>query len=178
MVYKKPNSRSKITQKSKAAIDLDQNRKTNTKPSKLKINTFPYHHISAVVGFFTRSINLVRILCIFVKSLTRNLMHFSAIKLEEALIKECWQRSVLTHSYLLVHSHLSYRCMHHNAEAHFLQCGALREGKYEHRPSPTPNASKRKTATNTKTETVSAEAEKKADLKMVKTGKLKVNDSL
>lgn len=97
MVYKKPNNRSKITQKSKAAIDLDQNRKTNTKPLKLKINTFPYHHISAVVRFFTRSINLVRILCIFVKPLTRNLMHFSAIKLKDALIKECWQRSVLAH---------------------------------------------------------------------------------
>lgn len=87
---------------------------------------------------------------------------------------------MLTHSYLLVHSHLSYRCMHHNAEAHFLQCRALREGKYEQRPppSPTPNASQRETATNTKTEIVCAEAEKKADLKIVKTGKLKVNDSL
>lgn len=51
VIYKKPTNRSKISQKSKAAIDLDQNRKTNTKPSKLKINTFPYHYISAVVGF-------------------------------------------------------------------------------------------------------------------------------
>lgn len=80
-------------------------------------------------------------------------------------------------SYLLVHSHLSYRCMHHNAETHFLQCRALREGKYEHHSLP-PNASQRETATNAKTEIVSAEAEKKADLKMVKTGKLKVNGSL
>ena len=70
--------------------------------------------------------------------------------------------------------------MHHNAEAHFLQCRALREGKYEQPPPPfpTPNASQRETATNTKTEIVCAEAEKKADLKIVKTGKLKVNDSL
>lgn len=44
--------------------------------------------------------------------------------------------------------------------------------------SPTPNASQRETATNAKMEKVSAEAEKKADLKMVKTGKLKVNGSL
>ena len=63
-------------------------------------------------------------------------MHFLAIKLKEALVKECWQRSVLAHGYLLVHSHLSYRCMHHNAEAHFLQCRALREGKYEQTPPP------------------------------------------
>ena len=66
-------------------------------------------------------------------------MHFLAIKLKEALVKECWQRSVLAHSYLLVHSHLSYRCMHHNAEAHFLQCRALREGKYEQTPPPLPH---------------------------------------